>query len=117
MSEQSKKVSNNAQRAVRTRASLHGTADRPRLCVVISNKHISTQVINDEEGITLASATTVGSKSKGTMTEKAALLGSEIAKKSKANKISRVVFDRGARQYHGRIKALADEARENGLEF
>lgn len=117
MSEQSKKVLNNAQRAVRTRAALHGTADRPRLCVVISNKHISAQVINDEEGKTLVSATTVGSKSKGTMTEKAALLGSEIAKKSKANKISRVVFDRGSKQYHGRIQALADAARENGLEF
>jgi large subunit ribosomal protein L18 len=117
MGEQTRKVSNNIQRTNRTRATIHGNADRPRLCVVISNKHISVQIINDDEGKTLVSATTVGSKSKGTMTELAAILGSEIAKKSKANKISRVVFDRGGKQYHGRIKALADAARENGLEF
>lgn len=117
MSEQSRKVSNAAQRAARTRASIHGTSERPRLSVHISNKHLSAQIINDDESKTLAAATTVGLKSKGTLTEKAAILGAEIAKKAKASKISSVVFDRGAKQYHGRIKAVADAARENGLEF
>jgi len=117
MSEQSRKVSNAAQRATRTRASIHGTAERPRLSINISNKHLSAQIINDDESKTLSSATTVGLKSKGTLTERAAILGAEIAKKAKANKISSVVFDRGAKQYHGRIKAVADAARENGLEF
>lgn len=117
MSEQTKKVSNAAQRAIRTRAAIHGTADRPRLSVHISNKHISAQIINDEESKTIVSATTVGSKAKGSLTEKATLLGAEIAKKAKASKISLVVFDRGSKQYHGRIKAVADAARENGLEF
>jgi large subunit ribosomal protein L18 len=117
MSEQSRKVSNSAQRATRTRATLHGTTERPRLSVHISNKHISAQIINDDDGKTIAAATTVGSKHTGTLTEKATVLGAEIAKKAKANKISRVVFDRGSKQYHGRIKAVADAARENGLEF
>jgi len=117
MSEQSRKVSNAAQRASRTRASIHGTASRPRLSVHISNKHLSAQIINDDESKTLASATTVGLKSTGTLTDRATILGAEIAKKAKANKISSVVFDRGSKQYHGRIKAVADAARENGLEF
>lgn len=117
MSEQTKKVSNRSQRAVRTRASLHGTAERPRMSVDISNKHISVQIINDDEGKTLVAATTLGSKFTATLSEKAVLIGADIAKKAKANKISRVVFDRGSKQYHGRIKALADAARENGLEF
>ena len=117
MSEQSRKVSNSAQRAVRTRASIHGTTDRPRLSVHVSNKHISAQIINDDEGKTIVASTTVGLKAGGTLTEKAVILGADIAKKAKANKISRVVFDRGSKQYHGRIKAVADAARENGLEF
>jgi large subunit ribosomal protein L18 len=117
MSEQARKVSNSIQRSARTRSNLHGTADRPRLSVHVSNKHMSAQIINDDSGKTLASATTVGSKHKGTMTEKAVVLGTDIAKKAKANKISRVVFDRGSKQYHGRIQALANAARENGMEF
>ena len=117
MSEQTRKVSNAAQRAARTRSNLHGTSDRPRLSVNISNKHISAQIINDDDSITLVSSTTVGLKDKGTMTELAAKIGLDIAKKAKANKISRVKLDRGSKQYHGRIKALSDAARENGLEF
>jgi large subunit ribosomal protein L18 len=117
MSEQTRKVSNSAQRATRTRASLHGTSERPRLSVNVSNKHISAQIINDDEGKTLVASTTAGSKATGTLTEKAVFVGADIAKKAKANKIKRVVFDRGSKQYHGRIKALADSARENGLEF
>jgi large subunit ribosomal protein L18 len=117
MSEQSRKVANATQRANRTRSTLHGTSDRPRLSVNISNMHISAQIINDDESITLCAATTIGSKLTGTMTEKAAVVGSEIAKKAKTSKVTKVVFDRGNKKYHGRIKALADAARAEGLEF
>ncbi|MBR3177245.1 50S ribosomal protein L18 [Candidatus Saccharibacteria bacterium] len=101
----------------RTRAKIHGTAERPRLAVHISNLHITAQVINDDEGKTLAYATTVGSKLTGTMTEKAAKIGAEIAKKAKTAKVKAVVFDRGSKAYAGRMSALADAARKEGLEF
>ena len=104
-------------RANRTRAKIHGTAERPRLSVNISNKHIIAQIIDDDKGITLAYATTVGSKDKGSKTELAAKIGSEIAKKAKKAKIEKVVFDRGSRLYAGRLSALADAARKEGLEF
>ena len=104
-------------RANRTRAKIHGTAERPRLSVNISNAHVTAQLINDDNGTTLAYATTVGSKQKGSKKELAALVGSEIAKKAKKAKITKVVFDRGARLYAGRMKALADAARKEGLEF
>lgn len=117
MSDKAKKIQNRASRLVRTRAGLHGTEARPRLSVYISNQHISAQIINDDTHHTLASATTVGSKLTGTMTEKATAIGEQIAKAGVAAKVSAVVFDRGSKQYHGRIKALADAARKNGLEF
>ncbi len=117
MNERTRKLSNRTQRAHRVRATVHGTAERPRLCVRITNFHITTQIINDDSGITLASATTVGNKAAGTMTAKAAVVGTEIAKKAKSKKVSKVVFDRGSRLYHGRIKALAEAARAEGLEF
>ena len=101
----------------RTRAKIHGTKERPRLAVHISNMHITAQVINDDEGKTLAYATTVGSKLTGTMTEKAAKIGAEIGKKAKAAKVKAVVFDRGSKAYAGRMSALADAARKEGLEF
>ena len=104
-------------RAKRTRSRIHGTAERPRLTVNISNTHITAQIIDDDKGETLAHATTVGAKLTGTMTEKAATIGSEIAKKAKAKKINKVVFDRGAKLYAGRMSALADAARKEGLEF
>ena len=104
-------------RANRTRAKIHGTAERPRLSVNISNKHIIAQIIDDDKGATLAYATTVGSKDKGSKTELAAKIGSEIAKKAKKAKIEKVVFDRGARLYAGRMSSLADAARKEGLEF
>ena len=108
---------NKVFRAKRTRAKIHGTAERPRLCVYISNKHIIAQLVNDDKGVTLCYSTTVGSDMKGTKKEKAALIGAEIAKKAKKAKIEKVVFDRGARLYAGRMKALADAARKEGLEF
>ena len=102
----------------RTRAKIHGTAERPRLAVNISNKHIIAQVVDDDAKKTLAYATTVGNKdAKGTMTEKAAKIGTEIAKKAKTAKVKTVVFDRGSRAYAGRMSALADAARKEGLEF
>jgi len=117
MSEQARKVSNAKQRAGRTRSNISGTAQRPRLSVNISNKHISAQIINDDLGKTIASVSTVGLDGTHTMTDKAVKVGSEIAKKAKSSKISKVVFDRGSKQYHGRMKALAEAARDNGLEF
>ena len=104
-------------RAKRTRAKIHGTSERPRLTVHFSNVHITAQVIDDDKKTTLAYATTVGSKITGSMTEKAAKIGTEIAKKAKSAKVSKVVFDRGAKLYAGRMSALADAARKEGLEF
>ncbi len=104
-------------RANRTRAKIHGTSTRPRLTVHISNMHIIAQVIDDDKKVTLAYATTVGSKISGTMTEKAAAIGKEIAEKAKKAKVKTVVFDRGANAYAGRMSALADAARKEGLEF
>lgn len=117
MGEIEKTKKNAIRRTARARSTLHGTSDRPRLSVHISNRHVAAQVINDDTGTTLASSTTVGSKVTGTLTEQAAAVGTDIAKKAKANKINKVMFDRGGRQYQGRIKALADAARTEGLEF
>lgn len=108
---------NSVFRANRTRAKIHGTAERPRLSVHISNQHITAQIIDDDKSATLVYATTVGSKLTGNKTEKAAAIGKEIAEKAKKAKIKTVVFDRGAKLYAGRLSALADAARKEGLEF
>lgn len=108
---------NNVFRAKRTRAKIHGTAERPRLSVHVSNKHITAQVIDDDKKATLAYATTVGSKMTGNKTELATKIGQEIAKKAKKANIKTVVFDRGAKLYAGRMSALAEAARKEGLEF
>ena len=112
-----KKLLNQALRKARVRAKVHGTAERPRLTVTISNLHVSAQVIDDDKGHTIASATTVGTKATGTLTEKCTAIGTEIAKKAKKAKVTAVVFDRNGRQYAGRLSALADAARKEGLEF
>ena len=104
-------------RANRTRAKIHGTAERPRLTAHFSNLNITAQIINDDTSTTLAYATTVGKKVKGSMTEKAAQIGTEIAKLAKKANINKVVFDRGSKLYAGRMSALADAARKEGLEF
>ena len=104
-------------RKARTRAKIHGNSDRPRLTVHFSNLHIEAQVIDDDKKVTLAYATTKGAKMTGTKTEKAAAIGTEIAKKAKAKKVKKVVFDRGAKLYAGRMNALAEAARKEGLEF
>ena len=104
-------------RANRTRSKIHGTSARPRLTVHISNLHITAQLIDDDKGVTLAYASTIGKKATGTKTEKAAKIGTEIAKAAKKAKITTVVFDRGSKLYAGHMSALADAARKEGLEF
>lgn len=104
-------------RANRTRAKIHGTAERPRLTAHFSNLNVTAQIINDDASTTLAYTTTVGKKVKGSMTEKATQIGTEIAKLAKKANINKVVFDRGSKLYAGRMSALADAARKEGLEF
>ena len=100
----------------RIRVKLSGTAERPRLNVYRSLNHIYAQVIDDQAGTTLASASTIKLKTGGNVAA-AKEIGKEIAEKAVAKGIKKVVFDRGGYLYHGRIKALADAAREAGLEF
>ena len=103
----------------RVRGKVSGTAERPRLAVFRSNKGISAQLIDDSTGKTLAGASWIGVKKsfKGTKTEQAAEVGKLLAKAAKAADIDTIVFDRGGYLYHGRVKALADGAREGGLKF
>ena len=111
------KSQNIARRANRVRTVVKGAPERPRLSVHISNLHITAQIIDDSVGKTLAYASTIGKDVSGTKAEKAATVGAEIATKAKKAKVKQVAFDRGSRKYHGRVKALADAARKEGLEF
>ena len=117
------KVSRNdmrKERHTRIRASVVGTTERPRLSVFRSNANISAQIIDDEKGITLVSASSLEKELKltnGGNVEAAKIIGAEIAKRANKANIKEVVFDRGGYLYHGRVKALAEAARENGLEF
>ncbi|OES45938.1 50S ribosomal protein L18 [Domibacillus iocasae] len=108
------------RRHARVRAKIAGTAARPRLNVFRSNKHLYAQLIDDANGVTLASASTIekdfGLESTGNQ-EAAAKVGELLAKRATEKGVASVVFDRGGYLYHGRVKALADAARENGLEF
>ncbi len=101
----------------RIRASVRGTAARPRLAVFRSLKHISAQLIDDQHGLTLVSAADREITAPGKKSERAAAVGELIATKAKAKKITAVVFDRGGYLYHGRVKALAEAARQAGLTF
>ena len=110
------------RRHMRVRKNIHGTPQRPRLNVFRSLTEIYVQVIDDEAGRTLAAASSIDKELRGKMkgkskSEQARLVGETIAKRAKASGISQVVFDRGGFKYIGRIKALADSARESGLEF
>ena len=117
------KVSRNdmrEKRHERIRETLKGTQTKPRLNVFRSNANITAQIINDEKGVTLVSASSLEKELKiknGGNIEAAKIVGAEIAKRAKKAKITEVVFDRGGYLYHGRVKALAEAARENGLEF
>ncbi|MCL2371431.1 50S ribosomal protein L18 [Candidatus Saccharibacteria bacterium] len=117
MSELVNKKNRAVRRANRVRAKITGTAERPRLVVRISNLHIEAQIIDDEKRVTLAAATTVGQKMTGNKTEKAAVIGADIAKKAVKAGVKKVVLDRGSRKYASRLASLADAARKEGLEF
>jgi large subunit ribosomal protein L18 len=102
----------------RIRAKMQGTAERPRLNVYRSLNHIYAQVVDDTKGTTLVSASTVAAKGKtGGNVAAAKEIGKLVAERAKEKGIKKVVFDRGGYLYHGRVKALADAAREAGLEF
>ncbi len=111
------KAKNSFRRANRVRTVVQGTAERPRLSVYISNQHVSAQIIDDSANKTIVSASTVGQKLTGSKTELAVIIGTQVAQKAKAKKIKAVAFDRGPKLYHGRVKALADAARKEGLDF
>ncbi len=112
------KLANQRLRKQRVRAKVSGTSQRPRLSIFISHQHITAQIIDDTAHKTLVHVTTIGQKTlKGALQEKAKWVGGETAKQAKQAKIEQVVFDRGSRLYHGRVKALADAAREQGLEL
>ena len=101
----------------RTRNKIKGTAVRPRLAVFRSSQHMYAQIIDDTEGKTLVAASTLEVKVDGTKTDAAKAVGEAVAKKALEKGIDKVVFDRGGNLYHGRIKALAEGAREAGLDF
>ncbi len=119
---------NKGQRKVRRKKSIRkkvfGTKERPRMCVSRSLRNLSVQIIDDVEGLTLCSATTLSRATRDRFksevksnVESAAILGEEIAKAAAPKGIKKVVFDRSGYRYHGVIKTLADSARKNGLEF
>lgn len=115
-----KKESRNSKRLKRhskIRQNITGTSLVPRLNVFRSNNAIYAQIIDDEKGTTLLSSSSLGLKEKKNNIETAIKVGKDIAEKAKAAKIKTVVFDRGGYAYHGKVKALADEARKNGLKF
>lgn len=120
----SKKQTKRQRRHKRIRAKVFGTAEVPRLCVFRANKHIYTQLIDDEKGHTMAAASDTGIKKTRTKaspkTGKVASafeVGKLIAKKAEEKKITKIVFDRGGYKYHGRVKAIAEGARKGGLKF
>lgn len=122
MNKQSHKTMRRTRRRIGIRKRIIGTAEKPRLSVYRSLNHIYAQVIDDIAGRTLASAGTrdkdiTALKSGGGNAAAAALVGKKIAEKAKAAGVSKVAFDRGGFKYHGRVKALADAAREGGLAF
>lgn len=109
-----------AQKHYRIRKNIYGTAERPRLAVYRSNKHIYAQLIDDVKGVTLAAASSLEGELKGKNggnKEAAKQVGLMLAEKAKQAKISEVIFDRGGLIYHGRVAAIADGAREGGLKF
>jgi large subunit ribosomal protein L18 len=120
-----RKLSKDAHRRrihTRVRQTLIGTAERPRLCVYRSLGHIYTQIIDDRSGRTIVSASSVDKETKkslkgGGNIASAKAVGKNIAERAKAAGVYKVVFDRGGYKYHGRVKALADAAREAGLQF
>ncbi|WP_296135796.1 50S ribosomal protein L18 [uncultured Tessaracoccus sp.] len=114
------RTASRSRRQLRARKKISGTAERPRLVVTRSPRHLYAQVIDDVEGRTLVSASTMEAdlrNASGTKSEKAAKVGSLLASRAKDAGIDRVVFDRAGNKYTGRLAALADAAREGGLDF
>lgn len=111
-----KKIERRMKIKFRIRKKVHGTVERPRLSVFRSNKQIYAQVINDENGTTIAAASSLGLE-KMPKIEQAKKVGALVAEKAKAAGVEKVVFDRNGYLYHGRVQALADAAREGGLKF
>lgn len=109
------------RRAYRTRSRISGTAERPRLSIFRSNAHMHAQIIDDSKGITVAFASTLllkkEDRAKKTKTEEAIAIGKALAEDAKKKGVTTVVFDRGRYKYHGRVKAVAEAARESGLAF
>lgn len=122
MGDMNKRLSGRLKRKERVRKKVIGTSERPRLCVFRSTSHIYAQVINDQNGITIAEASTLSPELKGEVRHggnvaSAQKVGALVAKRALDKSIKKVVFDRNGNLYHGRIKALADAARSEGLEF
>ena len=113
----SKRYTSRKKIQLRLRKRIKGTADRPRLSVFRSNKEIYCQLIDDVSRQTIASASSVKASKEGSKSDIAKNVGLEIAEKAKAQNIGSIVFDRSGYLYHGRVKALADGAREGGLQF
>ncbi len=101
----------------RVQAKVRGVATRPRLAASISVRHVVAQLIDDASGVTLAYSSSVGQKLPANLTKRAQWVGSDIATKARGVKVKAVAFDRGNKRYHGRLKALAEAARQGGLEF
>lgn len=119
MSNTLKKTASRKRRHVRVRKRLRGTAERPRLAVFRSNRHIYAQVIDDMAGRTIAAASTldVEAKADGSKSDGAKAVGTLVAKRAVASGVTAVVFDRGGFKYHGRVAQVADAAREAGLQL
>jgi large subunit ribosomal protein L18 len=116
----SSRKANTKMRHQRIRKKVYGTTERPRLAVHFSGSHIYAQIIDDEKGFTVASVNTTEAdfrKDAKANVATAQKVGVALAERAKGNKISKVVFDRGGFRYHGKVKALADAAREGGLDF
>lgn len=106
------------RRHARIRRKIRGTAERPRLCVMVSSKHIHAQLVDDEKAVTIASVSSAGKDAVGKKSAAgAALIGQRLAELAKQAGISDVVFDRGGYRYHGRVKAIADAVRAAGFKF
>lgn len=115
--ESTNKLKRQNRRTLRARKKILGSKAHPRLSVFRSNKHIYAQIIDDVKGVTLASVSEKELESGANKTVRAQEIGKMIAEKAKKAKVSQVVFDRGSYRYHGRVKALAEGAREGGLNF
>lgn len=113
----SSKTINRLKKKIRIRKTVKGTSERPRLCVFRSTKHIYVQIINDETQSTIASVSSLAIDLKNGSKESAKTVGIKIAEEAKKKGITNVVFDRNGFIYHGRVQALADGAREGGLNF